>query len=296
MILTALGVLMVPGVHAVAKELGGTLSPGQVAFFRYFFQALMLLPMALIAMQFRLPMPNMSFVLRGALLGVSSMLYFWALTRMSLAESSSIFFVEPLILTLISAAFLGESISYRRVLAVIVGFSGAMIVIRPNFQVVGPIALLPLATAFFIAVHLAITRQMAAHEDSWVMQFWVCVFAALTLLVGMVFGELHSIDVLLPRWVSGWQIWALIAMAAVATVSQMLVISGIRRAPAGIVAPFQYLEILGAVIFGVLFFSDIPDGPTFLGTVIIVGAGLYVFRRERIMAKRASLVSTRSAD
>lgn len=288
MIMMAAGVMMAPGVHAIAKSLGGTFSPGQIAFCRFFFQFLLLLPVVWISCGGRIPPPTATHAVRGFLLAAATVFFFWALTRMPLAESSAIFFAEPLILTLMSAFFLGEKIGPRRIVAVIIGFVGALIVIRPNFQVVGPTALLPLLSAVCIAIYLTITRKMTDREDGRVMQFWVCLFAALTLCVAMFTGFQWSVSVLEPAWPSGTHLAILAALGTIATISHMLAIYGIRRAPAAVLAPFQYLEILGATLLGFLFFGDFPDPLTFLGIVIIVGSGLYVFRKERMIDRQAN--------
>ncbi len=287
----AAGVMMAPGVHAIAKGLGDALTPGQIAFFRFSFQFLLLLPLVWVSCGARVPAPTALHALRGFLLAAATVFFFWALNHMPLAESSAIFFVEPLILTLMSAVFLGESIGYRRILAVIVGFAGALIVIRPNFQVVGPVALLPLLSAVCIAAYLTITRGLAEREDARAMQFWVCLFAALTLALAMAVGPHFSVTVLEPAWMTGAQWLILVGLGALATVSHMLAIYGIRLAPAAILAPFQYLEILGATILGVMFFGDLPDGVTLLGIAIIVGSGLYMFGKERKAHRRADGLS-----
>ena len=206
---------------------------------------------------------------------------------MPLADSAAIFFVEPLVLTLLSALFLGESIGYRRLLAVIIGFAGALIVIRPSFEAVGPAAVLPLLAALCFASYLAITRRHAASENARVMQFWVCVFGAAALFAAMLIGSGNSIAVLQPSWPSGDDWALLVGLGLIATLSHTLAINAIRLTPAGILAPFQYLEILGATILGIAVFSDMPDSATLIGTAIIVGSGLYVFRRERLVARLA---------
>lgn len=285
MLLMAAGVIMAPGVHAIAKGLGGTVAPGQIAWARYFFQFLLLLPLVWIGHGGRIPLPSLAHGVRGALLAVATLCYFWALTYMPLADSSAIFFVEPLMLTVLSALVLGEPIGWRRVVAVIVGFGGSLIVIRPSFESVGLAALLPLVSAFCFAVYLTMTRRLARVEEARAMQFWVALFAALALMLAMAVGAGASWAVLVPSWpaASAWGL--LLAMGAIGTVSNMLAIAAFRLAPAGILAPFQYLEILGATILGVAFFGDLPDAATLLGIVIIVGSGLYMFRRERVVAR-----------
>lgn len=287
MILMTVGVLMAPGTHAIAKSLGDSLAPGQIAWARFFFQLLFLLPLVWIGHGGRIPAPSLAHLIRGLLLAAATLAFFWALTYMPLADSAAIFFVEPLILTIMSALFLGEPIGWRRVLAVIVGFAGALIVIRPSFETVGPAALLPLVSAVCFATYLTMTRRLAHREDARAMQFWVCVFGTLALMLAMAVGTQASWQVLQPAWPTPGE-WGLLAgLGVIATLSNMLAIQAFRLSPAGILAPFQYLEILGATILGVLVFNDLPDATTAVGIAVIVGSGLYVFRREQLVARRA---------
>ena len=281
MILMAAGVLMAPGIHAVAKGLGDVLSPGQVAWFRFFFQFVFLLPLVLIGHRGRLPWPSPTHAVRGFLLASATMAFFWALTYMPLADSAAIFFVEPLILTLMSALFLGERIGWRRVLAVVVGFIGALIVIRPSFETVGAPALLPLIAAICFALYLTITRAAARAEDARAMQSWVCFFGMLALSLTMAASMTMGWAAMQPVWprLDSWG-WLLL-LGLIATVSHMLAIRAFRLAPASVLAPFQYLEILGATFLGAVIFDDVPDLLTGLGIAIIIGSGLYVFHRER---------------
>lgn len=284
MILMATGVLMAPGIHAIAKGLGDTLSSGQIAWFRFFFQFVFLLPVVLINCGGSLPGPTPTHALRGLLLALATLAFFSALTYMPLADSAAIFFVEPLILTLISAVFLGEGIGWRRFLAVVVGFVGALIVIRPRFETIGLPALLPLIAAVCFAIYLAITRAVAKSEDPRVMQFWVCVFGMLVLSLALSTSPVTGWNAVRPSWPSATA-WAwLIFLGVIATISHMLAIRAFHLAPASVLAPFQYLEILGATLLGAVVFGDLPDSLTGLGIVIIVGSGLYVFYREQQMS------------
>lgn len=285
MAMMAIATLMAPGTHAIAKSLGDTMAPAQIAFVRFFFQFVLLLPIVWIGQDGRIPLPSPTQAIRGVLLASATLFFFWGLTYMPLADSAAIFFVEPLILTILSTLFLGESIGYRRLLAVVIGFAGALIVIRPSFDAVGPAAILPLLAALCFASYLAITCGHASSEDARTMQFWVCVFGATALFAAMLIGTGNSIEVLRPSWpaVDDWIL--LIGLGLIATLSHTLAINAIRLTPAGILAPFQYLEILGATVLGIIIFSDLPDVAILIGTAIIIGSGLYVFRRERLVAR-----------
>ena len=198
--------------------------------------------MVLVAHRGCLPGPSRAHAVRGVLIATATLFFFWALTYMPLADTAAIFFVEPLLLTLISAVFLGEPIGWRRLSAVVIGFLGALIVIRPSFETVGYPALAPLVAAFCFAVYLAITRKLAQEEDALAMQFWVCLSSALVLSLAMLIGAGASIDVLRPSLPSVQQ-WSLLgSLGVIALVAHMLAINAFRLAPASILAPFQYLE------------------------------------------------------
>jgi drug/metabolite transporter (DMT)-like permease len=287
MILMAVGALMAPSIHAIAKTLGETMSAGQTAWARFFLTMMLLLPLLWINNRGRIPMPSSAHALRGLLLAATSLFFFWALRYIPLANAAAIFFVEPLILTAISALFLGEPVGPRRIIAVAVGFVGALVVIRPSMEIAGAAALLPLLAAVCFAVYLAITRHQAAAEAPLVTQFWICVFAALVLGLAIAFGTYASADVLRASLPSLREAGLLVLMAVLALVTQGLAIYACRLAPISALAPFQYLEIIGAIILGAIVFGDRPDTITMLGTVTIIGSGLYVFHRERKQKRRA---------
>jgi drug/metabolite transporter (DMT)-like permease len=285
MVLIAASALIAPGAHAIAKSLGDTISAGQTSCARFFLQLVFLLPLVLVSHS-DVGRPSASHAVRGVLIAATSITFIWALNYMPLANCAAIFFVEPLILTAISALFLGELIGWRRITAVAVGFVGALIVIRPSFEMAGAAALLPLASALGFALYLAITRHQALKETALAAQFWICAFSTVTLALAIAIGSQASIAVLEASWLSGRETLLLACMAVIALLTQRLGIAAFRLAPASMLAPFQYLEILGSIVFGALVFSDLPDALTILGTTIIVASGVYVFRRERMLQRQ----------
>ena len=198
-----------------------------------------------------------------------------------MANAIAIFFVEPLVLTLFSAWFLGERVGRRRLAAVVVGFMGALVVIRPNWAAFGWPALLPLGTAVCFAGYLTLTRRSAVAEEPLAMQLWAGIFAALALSVAVLAGEGFAIAVLDPAWPDAREWALLVGLGLVSAVGHVIIAFAFRHAPAGILAPFQYLEIISATILGFLLFGDFPDTLTWAGTAVIVGSGLYVFLLER---------------
>lgn len=285
MLLMLAAMLILPGIDAIAKWLSGAISSGQIAWSRFFFQTLLMLPL-FVRTRGAILTPALSLhALRGALIALATLLFFTALKYLPLADAISIFFVEPLILTLLGALFLGEPVGWRRLTAVAVGFAGSLIIIRPSFQVLGLPALLPLGTALSFAIYLILTRKLARHEQPERMQFYAGVFGGAVMTLALAAGSATEIAVLSFVWPDGGQ-WLLLAgLGVIATAGHLLVVHAFRRASAGLLAPFQYVEIIGATILGLALFGDFPDAVTWLGVAIIVGSGIYVFRREAALAR-----------
>ncbi|NCF27156.1 MAG: EamA family transporter [Gammaproteobacteria bacterium] len=286
MTLMVLAMLILPGIDAIAKWLSTTISSGQVAWSRFFFQTLLMLPLFLRTRGPILTPALPLHALRGALIALATLLFFSALKYLPLADAISIFFVEPLILTLLGALFLGESVGWRRLTAVAVGFAGSLVVIRPSFSALGLPALLPLGTALSFAVYLILTRKLAQREYPERMQFYAGVFGGIVMSVALAAGEVANISVLSFVWPDRWQWMLLAGLGVIATSGHLLVVHAFRRAPAGLLAPFQYVEIIGATFLGLVFFGDFPDATTWVGVAIIVSSGMYVFHREATLARR----------
>jgi len=281
MALMALAMLLVPGIDAVAKLLSATLPPGQVAFGRFVAQTVVLLPLMLVLRRpVRTAQPAVH-AARGLLLATAILLLFWALKYLPIANAIAIFFVEPLILTLFSVVFLGEPVGLRRLAAVGVGLAGALVVIRPNWAVFGWAAVLPLGTAVCFAGYLALTRHSAAAEEPLAMQLWAGIFAALALGATVLIGTGLDLPVIRVTWPDAHAWWLLLLLGLLSAFGHVLLAIAFRYAAAGILAPFQYIEIISATLLGVLLFGNFPDPITWLGTALIVGAGMYVFLRER---------------
>lgn len=284
MALMFLAMLVVPGMDAIAKWLSASISAGQVVWCRFAFQTLMLLPFFL-ATRGKFILRDMPFhAARGALMVVGTIMFFTALKHLPIADAIAIFFVEPLILTLLAALFLHEKVGWRRLSAVCVGFAGALIVIRPNFEEFGWPAMLPLAAATTFSIYLIITRTVSQREDPIRMQFYSGIFGGLITTVLIGFGIGFAWPVLTPSWPTSFEWGLLFALALVSTVTHLMVVYAFQRAPAGLLAPFQYIEIFGATLLGLFIFGDFPDALTWVGVGIIVGSGLYVFHRERKIA------------
>ena len=280
-----IAMLMLPCIDAIAKAVSSHVASGQVVWSRFFFQSLFLLPFVFRQGQgFYIVKPWLH-VARGVLIATATLFFFSALKYLPIADSIAIFFVEPLILTLLSAVFLKETIGWRRITAVLVGFVGALIVIRPGYAVFGSVALLPLAAAVSFACYMVLTRTLAQIQSAVSMQFYAGIFGVLMMTAALALGNNFGIEVLTPVWPTAQEWLLLLLLGIIATTGHMFVVNAMRLAPANVLAPFQYLEIISATILGFIFFNDFPDPTTWLGVAIIVGSGVFVYYRERLAAR-----------
>ena len=280
--------LCLPGLDAIAKGLAGEVSAGQIAWTRLVLQGLFLLPFMIRGGGFQIT-HVWKHAARGFLIAIATLLFFSAVMVMPLADAISIFFIGPLLLTLLSAFFLGEHIGMRRITAVLAGFAGALLIIRPSYGAFGWVSLLPVCTAFCFALYMTLTRAMArdGHAGSPVaMQFYSGVFGAIGMSVALIFGFAFNIEPLSVVAPSAFAWGMLLSLGVVATIGHLLIVFAARRIDGSLIAPFQYLEIVSATTLGYFFFDDFPEPMTWLGVAIIVSSGLYIYFRERQLAAR----------
>jgi drug/metabolite transporter (DMT)-like permease len=210
-------------------------------------------------------------ITRSILLMLATLFFFLALGRIGLAEATAVMAMNPLLITLGGALFLGEALGPRRIFAILVALVGALIVIRPGSEVFQPASLLPLIAAFCFASYTLITRRLGPTEDVWTSLFY-------TGLVGSVI-----LTCIVPFHIpplSGSSVVLLIIIGAVGTVGQLMLIRALSIAEAGLLAPFNYTGLVFAVLWGLVLFGEVPDAMTLLGALVIAGAGIYVWHRE----------------
>lgn len=281
MIIMAIAMALVPIGDALSKILTDVLGPFEIAFWRFVLQGIVLGSVMAILRRRVARGPIWLLMLGGLTSATTLAALIAAFVTMPIATAIAIFFVEPLILTVLSALFLGERTGWRRYVAVGVGLVGALIVIRPSWDVFGWASILPLVAALAFASNAIIIRKLSRTMDSLSIQFWFALVAVLLLGGGlMAFGEMTLFS--FGQGFDATGPWGTLAiMGCLSALTFFLIAEAFRRAPASTIAPFQYLEIVGAVALGYIVFGDFPDFWTWVGTAIILGAGLYVFARER---------------
>ncbi|WP_426122667.1 DMT family transporter [Pararhizobium sp. PWRC1-1] len=289
--LMVIAVLISPLIDIFAKLAITTIPSAEITAVRFVLQMIFILPIVIVrGTLFDLTWKKTGLhMLRGGLLVVTMLSFITTLKAMEVADAIAIFFVEPIILTILGSIFLKETIGWRRYTACGVGFFGALLVIQPSMQEVGWIALLPVVSAFGLAIFLLVTRLVAQNEDPWSMQFhagvWGAVFCGILLYIGDGTGS-DIFDPIVPDMTAGLY---LLGVGITATISGVLGVYAYRAAPASVLAPLQYLEIVSATIFGWLVFGHLPDALKWLGIAIIIGSGLYIIWRERRVNKTAGI-------
>jgi len=279
--------LIVPSMDALAKLLTAVMPALEVAFGRFAGQLLVsaLVGVAVGEGRRLLPPRLPGHLLRGLFLAATSLMFFSALATMPLTDALAIAFAEPMILTAVSPWLLGETVGWRRWAACGVGFLGTLMIIRPSFEQFGATALLPLAAAFTFAGYHVMTRRLSGEGSLVAVQFVTGLVGTLALaaalLVASGAGWLSRPPVL-PTGLS-W-LW-FSAIGALSFLTHGLIVRAFEFAPAAVLAPFGYLEIVSATILGYLVFGDFPDGPTWVGIAVIVASGLYIVHRERLTGR-----------
>ena len=266
---------------ALAKWLGqeGFTSP-QIVFFRYLFG---LLPVSIFvwhaglsALRTRRPLAH---ALRACLLFVALTCFFAGLQYLPLAEAIAIAFTAPLFTTALSRPVLGEPVGPRRWAAVLFGFLGALIMLRPGTAAFQPEALLVVASALCFSSAMLLTRRIAATETN------VAMLAYSTLGAGLAS---------LPFQAFVWQppepghLGVFLVLGLIGGVAAYLIIVAYRSAPAAVIAPFDYTAMIWGTLFGWIFWQERPGAVVVAGAAIIALAGLYVTRREAGLSRSAS--------
>ena len=265
--------VMLPVMDGIAKYLSSDLPVLQITWARYFFTVFFTLPIMFFLFNKHLVMttnPKLQF-LRGLILLIANICFFYSISIISLAKALTLAFIAPLIVTAFSPFFLGEKVGYRRWLAVIIGFVGTLVVIRPGFVEINLASIAALITGIMYGFYLIITRKLSTSDNP-----------LLTLLLTGVVGAI-IISLIMPIvWVQpSLTQWSLMAAVGIfACIGHFFLILSLKYADASKLAPFSYFEIITNIIIGYYFFGDFPDKWTFLGLFIIVSAGIYIFRRE----------------
>ena len=262
--------LLFPVMNSFAKMLGAEYSSLQVSWARAFghivFMLVAFLPRYGVGMlRSRRPLAQVG---RSAMLFGSNISFFYAVTFVPIAKAAAISMTAPLIVALLAWPMLGERTTAARLVALAIGFCGVLVVIRPGTAVFHWASVFVLASACFYGVYQILTRRMASVDPPETSAIYSSIVGAIFMLVVVPFVWIT------PHSLADAAMFC--ALGVLGALGHYGVARAMSYAPANVVSPFQYFQLLGSVAVGFLFFGDLPDALTWVGAAIIVGAGLFI--------------------
>ena len=278
-ILNLSGWLLLPFMDGIAKYLSTEIHFIQVVWGRYFFMLLVSFPLALMFFRKEIKFPQSISVqlFRSFFLFLSTVFFFYAISVISLAEALTLAFVSPIIVTILSIFFLNEKVGIHRWTAVVIGFLGVLVIIRPGFLEINIASLSALAAGITYAFYIIYTRKLSFTDS-----------AIVTLLFTGVVGCIF-ISIIVPFYwtnLDARQLLLLISLASIGMLGHFLIILSLRLGEASKLAPLGYFEISTNILVGYAFFGDLPDLWIYLGLSLIVFSGIYIFIRENKYPKK----------
>ena len=267
--------VMLPIMDGFAKYLSSTIPILQITWSRYFFTVIFVLPIMLIFYRknFKWTEQPKLQLIRGLLLFCANILFFYSISVISLAKALTLAFIAPLIVTILSPIVLGEKVGLRRWVAVITGFIGSLIVLRPGFVDINVASIAALGTGLLYGIYLIVTRKLHNSDHP-------LLTLLLTGVVGAIIGSALMPAVWVKPNINEWYMMS--AIGFFASIGHLLLILSLRYADASKLAPFGYFEIITNIIIGYYFFNHFPDSWTFIGLFVIISSGLYILRREAL--------------
>lgn len=271
-------------MDSLIKHVGRDYGTWQIMFFRAIFS---LLPIGILIARtgglISLRTKSVTSHAARSLMGVAAAYgFFYAFSVMPLADVYAIGFAAPLFMTALSVPVLKEKVGWRRWLAVLVGFGGVMVMLRPGQGMFSLIALIPLGAAFFYALSMLFVRALSRTESNGAITFYFVT------TMGVVSGVC-----MLPGWrtpdATGLMLLALIGV--VGGVAQIIFTQAFRLAAPSLLAPFEYIAMIWAAGFGYFFFGEVPDAAIWTGCAIVAASGLYIIHRETVLHRQPAMAS-----
>ncbi len=242
-------------------------------------------------------------ILRGLFVVAANFLFFLGLAALPLAEAVAIFFVSPLMIAAFSVFFLGETVGPRRWAAIALGMVGVLVVLRPGTAAFQLAALLPIGAAACYAMLHVLTRRIGATDSAAALVLYVqFTMLAVSIAAGLAFGHGafdrfdHPSAAFLLRawtWPSAADAALIVLLGASIALGGYAISAAYRSSPAAFIAPFEYINMPIAVIFGVLIFDEFPDGIALAGIALIVGSGLVLIWREAVARRKETLLAAK---
>lgn len=270
---------VLPVMDGIAKQLSETLPVLQIVWARYFFHLLLLSPVVFwrYGRQTLVPQRPGLQALRSVFMLGSTTLFFFGISYMPIADTLALAFIGPFVVTALSPLVLGEKVGPRRWIAVIVGFIGVLIVLRPGIGEWNWAALAGLGAGIVHAFYFLTTRKLSGSAPPLVGLTYAAVVGAIVTSLALPFS-----------WVTptAGEMMLMASIGLLAAVSHFMVMRSLDYAEATLIAPFSYSEIVMAVLVGLIWFGDFPDALTWTGIAVIIASGVYISLRERQLSRR----------
>ena len=281
--LAGIGWMIVTGLCFVAltglvKHLGDALPAVQTGFLRYFLGLIFVLPMLRAVLRQRPGLTELRFFgLRGVVHSVGVILWFYAMTQITIAEVTAMNYLTPVYVTLGAALFLGERLAIRRLLAVGFAFLGVLIILRPGLREISPGHLAMIGTAIFVAASYLMAKRASAQSDA------TMVVALLSITVTICLAPL-AIAVWVPP--TPMQLFWLFWVAAFGTAGHFAMTLSFKAAPVAVTQPATFLQLLWAVALGALVFGEHIDAYVLLGGSVIMASVAFITWREAVLRRQ----------
>nr|AFT63993.1 permease [alpha proteobacterium D323] len=282
------GLLILSSTDGVVKYLSEFFSPLTVAFFRFAVQLVIILAIATFQKRSWLSLlkeTTLPLFCRGLLLAVGSVFIVFGLKYLPLTDATAIFFVQPVILVVLSSVFLKERVGPKRWLAVLIGFAGVLVIMRPGTGVFQPASLLVLAAAFTFACYLMLTRKLSGQASQLAIQFATGFAGSLFILPIIIYAWLTGFggDLVIANQEANFTLPTILlcCLGATGLIAHVLLVKAFERAPASVLAPINYVEIFSATTIGYLVFNEIPDEFVWIGVGMLICSGLILANAER---------------
>jgi drug/metabolite transporter (DMT)-like permease len=279
MLWMAVAGLIFASFMAIVRHVGTSMNPIQVSFMRYALGLVFMLPFFLRVNLADLRTARFGLhAIRGVMHAVGVMAWFYAMSRIPIAEVTAIGFTAPVFATIGAAMFLGEKVRARRIIAVFVGLVGAVVILQPGASEIDPGALAMLIAAPVFAVADLISKVLTRRETGPAVVAYLSVFVTLTIMGPALY---------VWRAPTGEEWVLMIATAGLATLGHLCMVEGVKVAEVSALQPVKFLQLAWAALIGFLIFSEVPGPWTWVGSAIIVGSVSYIAHRESVIRKQA---------
>ena len=277
-LLMVIGTVFFSSMHALIRYMSADLHAFELAFFRNLFGVLVVLPWLLRSGLAPLKTKRLGLhSVRGLLNGVGMLMFFYAVSITPLADVIALSFTAPIFATVLAIVFLGEIVGTRRWAAIFIAFLGTMVILRPGLMEISQGQFLAMASAALWACALIMIKILSRTDSS------ITIIAYMIIFQVPVSGLAAATVWITP---SLEQVCIMAVMGTLGTVGQWLLIEALKEGDTNVVMPFDFLKMIWAVLLGFLFFNELPDLFTWLGSAIIFSSAIFIAWRESKIRKR----------